>query len=449
MIQSEFMSATTQVTSAATPEGISLRWLRIIPVALVMYTIAFIDRTNISLALPRISRDLGLDPAQAGNVAGIFYWGYLALQIPGGHLAKYWSPKKFISVLLVFWAICAVGCGFARTYHEMLILRLLLGVAESGVFPATLILISHWFSKAERARANALWLLCLPGAVIVSSPFSGWVLDHWSWRWMLIAEGALPFVWLIIWLAFIQDHPSEAKWLPEAEREQVVATLRAEASGLESVASGGSFLSDLLRPQVFLLAAVYFCFVAGQMGLLFWLPSAMAAFKGLSGLTTGFLFTLPYIVASIALIIVGRLSDRAHERRLHASSTMFFGGCCLLLAVLAASHSIALAFLFVSLSGVGLYGAMGPFWAIPTETLPPRIVGSVMGLVNALGNLGAYFAPLIVGYLNKRTGNFHSGFIFLGCIMLAAGSLTLGLRTASDGTKRVATQALGERRKAR
>ena len=433
------MSATTQVTGAATPEGISRRWLRIIPVALVMYTIAFIDRTNISLALPRISHDLGLDPVQAGKVAGIFYWGYLTLQIPGGHLAKYWSPKKFISVLLVFWAICAVGCGFARTYHEMLILRLLLGVAESGVFPATLILISHWFSKAERARANALWLLCLPGAVIVSSPFSGWVLDHWSWRWMLIAEGSLPFVWLIIWLAFIQDHPSDAKWLPESEREQLVATLRAEASGLESGPSSRSFIADLL--QVLLLSAVYFCFVSGQMGLLFWLPSAMAAFKGLSGLTTGFLFTLPYLVAAIALVVVGRLSDRAHERRLHAASTMLFGGCCLLLAVVAVSHSIALAFLFVSLSGVGLYGAMGPFWAIPTETLPPRIVGSVMGLVNALGNLGAYFAPTMVGYLNKRTGNFHSGFIFLGLIMLMAGALSLGLRTASDGGKRVVTQA--------
>jgi MFS family permease len=435
------MAATTQTTAVEERAGISRRWLRIIPVALVMYTIAFIDRTNISLALPRISRDLGLDPAQAGNVAGIFYWGYLALQIPGGHLAKYWSPKKFISMLLVFWAVCAVGCGFARTYHEMLVARLLLGVAESGVFPATLILLSHWFSKAERARANALWLLCLPGAVIVSSPFSGWVLDHWNWRWMLIAEGSLPFVWLIIWLAFIQDHPSEAKWLPEAEREQVVATLRAEASSLDSGTGGGSFLSALLRPQVLLLAAVYFCFVAGQMGLLFWLPSAMAAFKGLSGLTTGFLFTLPYIVASIALVVVGRLSDRAHERRLHAASTMYFGGACLLLAVVAISHSIGLAFMFVSLSGVGLYGAMGPFWAIPTETLPARIVGSVMGLVNALGNLGAYFAPLIVGYLNKRTGNFHSGFIFLGLIMLMAGTLALGLKTASDSDRRKAIEA--------
>jgi sugar phosphate permease len=427
------MSVTTQVASTEASAGISRRWLRIIPVALVMYTIAFIDRTNISLALPRISRDLGLDPAQAGNVAGIFYWGYLALQIPGGHLAKYWSPKKFISVLLVFWAVCAVGCGFARTYHEMLILRLLLGVAESGVFPATLILISHWFSKAERARANALWLLCLPGAVIVSSPFSGWMLDHWNWRGMLIAEGALPFVWLIIWLAFIQDHPSDAKWLPAAEREQVVATLRAEASSLEGGASSRSFVAELLRPQVLLLAAVYFCFVAGQMGLLFWLPSAMAAFKGLSGLATGFLFTLPYIVAAISLQVVGRLSDRAHERRLHAAVTMAFGGCCLLLAVAAISYSIGLAFLFVSLSGVGLYGAMGPFWAIPTETLPARIVGSVMGLVNALGNLGAYFAPLIVGYLNKKTGNFHSGFIFLGCVMLMAAALALGLKTSAGG----------------
>jgi sugar phosphate permease len=437
VIQSESMSVTTLATGAAARERISRRWLRIIPVALVMYTIAFIDRTNISLALPRISRDLGLDPAQAGNVAGIFYWGYLALQIPGGHLAKYWSPKKFISVLLVFWAVCAVGCGFARTYHEMLILRLMLGVAESGVFPATLILISHWFSKAERARANALWLLCLPGAVIVSSPFSGWMLDHWNWRWMLIAEGALPFVWLIIWLAFIQDHPSDAKWLPEAEREQVVATLRAEAEGLESGTSGGSFLSDLMRPQVFLLAAVYFCFVAGQMGLLIWLPSAMAAFKRLSGLTTGFLFTLPYIVAAIGLIVLGRLSDRAHERRLHAAFGMAFGGCCLLLAVAVISHSIGLAFLFVSLSGIGLYGPMGPFWAIPTETLPPRIVGSVMGMVNALGNLGAYFAPLTIGYLNKWTGNFHSGFIFLGCVMLAAGALSLGLKTASGDGGRI------------
>jgi len=407
----------------------SIRWIRIIPVALVMYTIAFIDRTNISLALPRISRDLHLDPQQAGTVAGVFFWGYLALQIPGGHLAKHWSAKKFISVLLVAWAIFAVGCGLARTYRELLLLRLLLGVAESGVYPATLILLSHWFSRSERARANALWLLCLPGAVILSSPFSGWILDHWSWRVMLVAEGSLPFLWLAVWLAFIEDHPGEAIWLPENERGPLVEALRRESSELED-SDKVSYLRALLRPQVFLLAAVYFCFVSGQMGLLFWLPSAMQRFRNLSGLSTGILYTIPFMVGAASLLLISRHSDKVHERRFHAAGAMLFGGSCILLAVATISHSLLISFAFIALSGVGAYGPMGSFWAIPTETLSPKIVGSVMGFVNAIGNLGAYFAPLIVGYLNKRTGNFLAGFTYLGAITLIAAGLATLVRAA-------------------
>jgi MFS family permease len=393
-----------------------------------MYTIAFIDRTNISLALPRISRDLHLDPQQAGTVAGIFFWGYLALQIPGGHLAKHWSAKKFIGILLVAWGIFAVGCGLARTYHELLFLRLLLGIAESGVHPATLILLSHWFPRSERARANAFWLLCLPVAVIVSSPFSGWMLDHWSWRVMLVAEGSLPFLWLAIWLKFIQDHPAEVSWLPESERVPLVETLRREHSELEGQGKA-PYLRALLRPRVFLLAAVYFCFISGQMGLLFWLPSAMEKFRKLSSFSTGVLYTLPFIVGAASLLIISRHSDRVHERRFHAAAAMLLGGCCILLAVATISRSLLIAFAFIALSGVGAYGPMGAFWAIPTETLPSRIVGSVMGFVNAIGNLGAYFAPLIVGYLNKKTGHFLSGFAYLGAITVVGAGLATLLRT--------------------
>src|SRR6266851_803039 len=406
----------------------SQRWVRIIPVALIMYTIAFIDRTNISLALPRISRDLHLDPQQAGTVAGIFFWGYLALQIPGGHLAKHWSAKKFIGILLVAWGIFAVGCGLARTYHELLFLRLLLGIAESGVHPATLILLSHWFPRSERARANAFWLLCLPVAVIVSSPFSGWMLDHWSWRVMLVAEGSLPFLWLAIWLKFIQDHPAEVSWLPESERVPLVETLRREHSELEGQGKA-PYLRALLRPRVFLLAAVYFCFISGQMGLLFWLPSAMEKFRKLSSFSTGLLYTLPFIVGAASLLIISRHSDRVHERRFHAAAAMLLGGCCILLAVATISRSLLIAFAFIALSGVGAYGPMGAFWAIPTETFPSRIVGSVMGFVNAIGNLGAYFAPLIVGYLNKKTGYFLSGFAYLGAITIVAAGLATVLKT--------------------
>lgn len=403
------------------------RWTRIIPVALVMYTIAFIDRTNISLALPSISRDLRLDPQQAGTVAGIFFWGYLALQIPGGHLAKHWSPKKFISILLVAWSLFAVGCGLARTYHELLLLRLLLGVAESGVFPATLILLSHWFSRAERARANAMWLLCLPGAVILSSPFSGWMLDHWGWRIMLIAEGVLPLVWLAIWLLLIQDHPAQARWLPPAERDSLVATLRSESGELEH--SGEvTYLYALARPQVLLLAAIYFCFVSGQMGLLFWLPSAMEHFRKLNRLHTSVVYTLPFVVGAVTLLIVARHSDRTRERRLHAATAMVLGGSFILLAVALIPYSLLAAYFFIILSGVGAFGPMAPFWAIPTETLPAKTVGLVMGFVNAIGNLGAYFAPLLVGYLNKTTGNFTSGFAYLGAITVLGAALCPLLR---------------------
>ena len=144
---------------------LSQRWLRIIPVAFIMYTISFIDRTNISMALPSMSRDLHMSPTEAGGAAGAFFWGYLLLQIPGGYLAERWSAKRFVIVLLVVWGICAMGCGLVRSTGEFRAMRFLLGVAEGGVWPATVVLLSHWFPRAERARANAYWMLCLPAAV--------------------------------------------------------------------------------------------------------------------------------------------------------------------------------------------------------------------------------------------------------------------------------------------
>jgi MFS family permease len=391
-----------------------------------MYTISFIDRTNISLALPYISHDLHLNPRQAGTVAGIFYWGYWVLQIPGGHFAKYWSAKKLVSVLMVAWGMAALGCGLARNGNELIIMRVILGVAEGGVFPATLILLSHWFSRAERARANAFWLLCLPGAVIISSPISGWILDHFNWRVMLMTEGALPLLWLLVWLIFIHDHPQHVSWLEPSDRDHLTLTLQIEASELET--SGPAFyFRELLRPQIGILVAVYFCFTSGQMGLLFWLPSAMERVTKLSNLSTGILFAVPFVVGAASLLIVSRLSDKLHERRRHVAGALLIGGSCLLAAVLVSSRSPVLAFSFIALSGIGAYGPMGPFWAIPTETLPARVVGSAMGLVNGVGNLGGFFAPIVVGYLNKRTGNFIYGFAFLGLVTWFGAALALSL----------------------
>src|SRR5260370_2546096 len=156
------------------------------------------------------------------------------------------------------------------------------------------------------------------------------------------------------------------------------------------------------------------------MGLLFWLPSAMDKFRRLSSLSTGILYTMPFIVGAVSVLVVSRHSDKMSELRFHAAGAMLLGGTCILLAVAIIPHSLLTAFAFIALSGVGAYGPMGAFWAIPTETLSPKIVGSVMGFVNAIGNLGTYFAPLLVGYLNKKTRSFLSGFTDLVMIALFA-----------------------------
>src|SRR6266516_8223770 len=174
------------------------RWLRIIPVALIMYTISYIDRTNVALALdPNIStmmRDLAMTDKLKGLAGGIFFFGYVLLQIPGGHLAGHWSARKVISILLMLWGICAVGCGLVSSFNQFAIMRFLLGIAESGVFPATLVLLATWFPRAERARANAYWNLCQPLAVAGAAPITGALLGTWGCRTALVLEGALPFV---------------------------------------------------------------------------------------------------------------------------------------------------------------------------------------------------------------------------------------------------------------
>src|SRR5258706_9002527 len=237
------------------------RWLRIIPIALIMYTISYIDRTNISLALdPNIShmmRDLMMDDRLKGEAAGIFFLGYVLLQIPGGPLANRWSPKKLVSIFLVLWGFCAVGCGLATNFKQFEMVRFLLGVAESGVFPATLVLLANWFPRTERARANAYWNLCMPLAVAVSAPLTGWLLGRWGWRQMLIIEGAFPFLWLPLWWYYISDRPSEARWISKEEQQHLEKVLAAEKASLE-VAKQSPLWVAFLQPAVFVMLPIYF-----------------------------------------------------------------------------------------------------------------------------------------------------------------------------------------------
>lgn len=391
-----------------------------------MYMIAYIDRTNISMALPSLSRELRIDPAQAGNVVGVFFWGYLLLQIPAGYIANSWSAKRTISALLVAWGACAIGCGLVRTWQQLWLMRLLLGISEGGIWPVILVFLAAWFPRQERARANALWMLCLPFAVILSAPFSGFILDHWSWRVMMVAEGALPWLWLVVWQAVIYDRPREAKWISGAEREYLEKALEREAAEHPPVHSQ-LFVRELLAPQVLLLTLICFLRNIADFGFLVWLPSAIENARKLTNTAVGGLVALPYCVAIASLVLNGWHSDKSGERRLHVVAAFAIGGASLLAGVLLSQRSPVLAFFFVCLTPVGINGILGPYWAIPTETMPHKVAGPAMGFINSVGNLGGFFGAIAVGYLNKHMGGFRYGFGFIGLGLLVAAALSLGL----------------------
>jgi sugar phosphate permease len=371
-----------------------------------------------------MSRELHMTPTQAGDAAGVFFWGYLLLQIPGGYIAERWSAKRFVSVLLVAWGICSVACGLVHTARQFWVMRLLLGVTEGGVWPATLVLLAHWFPRAERARANGYWMLCQPAAVILASPLSGWILGHWDWRVLLISEGALPFVWLVVWRRFIDDHPHQAGWISAAERDHLESTLLRESAELEPV-SPEPVLRTLARPQVLLMALAYFLLCSGGYGYLFWLPSVLKSVSSASDLRVAFLFAAPYLLSGVGMVLISRHSDRTRERRGHVAVPLALAGVFFLAAVLASERLALLSFIFICLVGPGIYGVLGPFWAIPGEVFPRAVAGSAMGLINGIGALGGYFGPLAVGYFNQRTGNFRYAFGVLGVALLTSSALTL------------------------
>jgi MFS family permease len=382
-----------------------------------------------------------MDDKLKGQAAGIFFIGYMLMQMPGGYLAQRWSARKLVSLCLIGWGVCAVGCGLSRTYTQFAVMRFFLGVAESAVYPATLVLLYHWFPRSERARATGYWNLCQPLAVAVSSPVTSALLGGYGWHKMLILEGALPFLWLPIWWFCIRDHPSEAKWLSPAEREHIESTLREEASQMEP-AMKTPLVQWLARPFVLVMLAFYFLHNCAVYGCITFFTDGLKN-QGFTAREYGWLFALPYAVTAVVMVLVSRSSDRKRERRRHLAFIYGLSGVSLILSVVCRGH-FWLSYAFLCLAIPGPFAGQAPFWANASETLPRNVLAVVIGLVNALGNVGGYAGPSLVGGLTKAYHSTAIPFILLGVGMLGCTALAFFLpkaaALASDAGRR--TRAL-------
>ena len=307
-------------------------------------------------------------------------------------------------------------------------MRFLLGVAESGVFPATLVLLANWFPRGERARANAYWTLCQPLAVAATAPITGWLLGAYGWKPMLIIEGMLPFLWLPLWWFCIRDHPREATWISSEERNFLEATLQKEAAEL-APARGSAAWAVLAAPAVWVLIAMYFLHNCAAYGCMTFFTSSLKG-RGFSGVQYGILFGIPYAVTAVIMVLNSWHSDLRRERRGHVALVYGLSGVSLILSVCVKEHFWP-SYALMCLAIPGPFAAMGPFWAVPSETLPRPVVGIVVGLVNAFGNVGGFAGPYISGWLKQETQSLGTAFGALGTGLLVAAALAFLLpRTA-------------------
>ena len=417
---------------------------RILPFLFLLYITAFLDRMNVGAAALQMPGDLGFDDRVVGLGAGMFFVGYLVLEIPGALIAERWSARRWIARIMITWGIVTVLMAFIRTSRDFYVVRLLVGAAEAGFFPAIIVYISHWFRAADRAKAVAGFFAANPLSYVIGSPLAGLLLGiSWGglrgWRWLFILEGIPAIVLGAITAFYLSDWPRQAKWLPEDERDWITGVLEQEKQAKQKIRSY-TIWQALVQRDVILLTCCYFCATTGGYGIAFWLPTILKRLSGQSDFRVTLFAALPYLAGFVLQQINGWHSDRKLERRWHAAAAIFFSGISLLLAIVFGSSNTSLAVILFTLVG-GCYFSFHPcFWAVPTAFLSESAAAASVGLINSLGNLGGFVGPLVMGYLVHRTHSFRAGLLYLVGSLCLSGILMLAIEPGRRSVSRIGVQ---------
>jgi ACS family tartrate transporter-like MFS transporter len=403
---------------------------RLLPFLFVLYIVAFLDRMNVSAAALQMPGDLGFSDRAMGLGAGIFFLGYVLLEIPGALIAERRSARLWIARIMISWGILTVLMAFIHTVREFYIVRFLVGAAEAGFFPAVVVYLTHWFRAADRAKAVAGFYAAMPLSYVIGSPLAGLLLGlSWlglrGWRWLFILEGIPAVILGLITLVYLTDWPRQAKWLPSEEREWVITQLDREKKAKQEVRSY-SIWQALRHRDVILLTACYFFALTGNYGIAFWLPTMLKRLSGQSDLKVTLLASLPYLAGFLTQQVNGWHSDRTRERRWHATVPVLLSGLGLLFAIASGSH-VALSIIFFTMVGAAYYAFHPAFWAVPTEFLSESAAAASIGLINSVGNLGGFLGPLIMGYLVSRTRSFTAGLWYLVASFFVSAFLMLAV----------------------
>ncbi len=406
--------------------GSQKRWLYLLPAIFVTYSLAYVDRANFGFGVAAgLGATLHIGGKESSLLAGLFFLGYFAFQIPGAILARRYSVSKVVFAALVTWGTFAALTGVIRPFWLLALDRFLLGVAESLIFPVMLHLLTRWFTRSERSRANTFLMLGNAVTVLWMSTMTGYLIERLGWQRTFIVEGLPSILWAFIWIAIVRDRPTDAKWLsPEvgAALERRIAAEQAE------VAPVGALRNVLFRGDVLLLSAQYFCWSLGVYGFVLWLPTIVKQGAAVSITNTGLLSAIPYLAAILLMLLAGYIADKTQRRRSIVWPFLLIAGLALFGSFLFAQRSFLMAFVCLVIAGGCMYAPYGPFFAIVPELVPRNVVAEVMAMINSCGALGGFFGSYLVGLLQAVTGNAQAGYLLMSLSLVLSAGLMLLLR---------------------
>ena len=409
---------------------------RLVPFLMLLYFVNFLDRVNVGFAALAMNKAIGLSPAVYGWGAGIFFLGYFLFEVPSNLLLQRVGARLWIARIMVTWGVVSTAMAWVSGPASFITLRFLLGIAEAGFFPGIILYLTFWFPAAYRARIVAAFFMAVPLSSVFGNPVSAWVLglDGWlgfeGWRWLFAIEGVPAIVLGFVVLGYLGDGPAKAAFLAPEEREWLCATIAAEDQA-RATARPLDLRAALLNGMVWMLAGVYFGLVMALYGIALWLPQLANGF-GLSLQQIGFVTAVPYIVAALGMVVWGRRSDAKAERTWHVAIPGFIAAAGLIATPFAGSPVLSL--LCLCVAAFGIYAAIPVFWTLPAGFLSGTAAAGAIGLINALGNLGGFVGPSMVGFVREETGSFAAGLVVLGLASLGAGLLALATRAEPPKT---------------
>jgi sugar phosphate permease len=409
------------------------RWLRLMPVVFVSYSFAFVDRANYGFgAAGGMAHDLHITPGASALLGSLFFLGYFLFQVPGALYAEAKSAKRLIVWSMIGWGILASATGLLHNIWLLFIDRFLLGVVESAVLPGLLILLTHWFTRAERSRANTILILGNPITLLWMSIVSGYLVHSIGWRGMFIAEGVPAILWALVWWKLVEDWPHEAGWMGRPERQAVEAQLAREQ---QEIAPVRDYRAAFRSPAVILLALQYLFWSIGVYGFVLWLPSILKSGSAIGIVGIGWLSAVPYVLAAALMVAVSFVSDRTLVRKGVVWPFMLLGALTLYASYALGSAHYWVSYALLVVAGAAMYAPYGPFFAMIAELLPRNVAGGAMALINSFGALGSFLGTYLVGFLNGATGNDGASFIFMATSLVIAMVLTLAVRVPEAGLR--------------